>query len=254
MTVAERLKGRGTVLLVCSADDILPGAPPPHRDAAWRQLSELGVDVLLRSRVEEVREVAGLEEDIRPGRRYRVAVAGETLREERGTDLVLWTAGQRAATGSEATGEPLAPFCPLGADGRLRVEPSLRVEGSQRVFAVGDAVSGAAGGGPSADAPMTAQVAMQQAEFAAWNIWSSINGQPMVPFRYQHLGNMMGFGRDRGAVTLPLGEGITLDGELGGFVRKLAYLYRMPTNEQRVKILSNLARKVSAAASPQGGQ
>ena len=101
---------------------------------------------------------------------------------------------------------------------------------------------------------MTAQVAMQQAEFAAWNIWSSINGQPTVPFRYQHLGNMMGFGRDRGAVTLPLGEGITLDGELGGFIRKVAYLYRMPTNEQRVKILSNLARKVSAAASPQSGQ
>ena len=49
---------------------------------------------------------------------------------------------------------------------------------------------------------MTAQVAMQQAEFAAWNVWSSINGQPPVPFRYQHLGNMMGFGRDRGAVQV----------------------------------------------------
>jgi NADH:ubiquinone reductase (non-electrogenic) len=131
------------------------------------------------------------------------------------------------------------------------VEPSLCVQGLERVFAVGDAV--AAGGASLDDAPMTAQVAMQQSEVAAWNIWSCINGQPPVPFRYQHLGNMMGFGRDRGAVTLPLGEGLTLDGEVGGFVRKVAYLYRMPTNEQRLKILSNLARKVGAAArAPQG--
>jgi len=252
VTVAERLRGRGTVLLVCSGDDILSGAPRPHRDAAWKQLSALGVDVLLRSRVEGVREaIAGLDEDLRPGRRYRVAVSGEALREERGADLLLWTAGQRAATSSAETGHPLVPFCPCGPDGRILVEPSLCVQGLERIFAVGDAV--AAGDASRGDAPMTAQVAMQQSEVAAWNIWSSINGQPPVPFRYQHLGNMMGFGRDRGAVTLPLGEGLTLDGEVGGFLRKVAYLYRMPTNEQRLKILSNLARKVGAAArAPQG--
>merc|ERR1711924_369182 len=132
----------------------------------------------------------------------------------------------------------------------MGVEPSLCVQGLERVFAMGDAV--AVEGASRGDAPMTAQVAMQQAEFAAWNVWFSINGQPPVPFRYQHLGNMMGFGRDRGAVTLPLGEGLTLDGEVGGFVRKVAYLYRMPTNEQRLKIVSNLARKVGAAARAPG--
>ena len=58
----------------------------------------------------------------------------------------------------------------------------------------------------------------------------------------------------RNIMTLPLGEGLTLDGEVGGFVRKVAYLYRMPTNEQRLKIVSNLARKVGAAARAPRGQ
>lgn len=48
------------------------------------------------------------------------------------------------------------------------------------------------------------QVAFQQADYVAWNLWASINGRPLLPFKYQHLGDMMSLGRARGAVTLPL--------------------------------------------------
>lgn len=48
------------------------------------------------------------------------------------------------------------------------------------------------------------QVAFQQADYVAWNLWASINGRPLLPFKYQHLGEMMSLGRARGAVTLPL--------------------------------------------------
>ncbi len=38
------------------------------------------------------------------------------------------------------------------------------------------------------------QVAFQQADYVAWNLWAAINNRPLLPFRYQHLGDMMSFG------------------------------------------------------------
>ena len=38
------------------------------------------------------------------------------------------------------------------------------------------------------------QVAFQQADYVAWNLWSSINARPLLPFKYQHLGDMMSLG------------------------------------------------------------
>ena len=51
----------------------------------------------------------------------------------------------------------------------------------------------------------TAQVAFQQADYVAWNLWAAINRRPLLPFKYQHLGDMMSLGRSAGAVSLPLG-------------------------------------------------
>lgn len=47
-------------------------------------------------------------------------------------------------------------------------------------------------------------MAFQQADYVAWNLWASINRRPLLPFKYQHLGEMMSLGRARGAVTLPV--------------------------------------------------
>lgn len=38
------------------------------------------------------------------------------------------------------------------------------------------------------------QVAFQQADYVAWNVWSSINHRPLLPFKYQHLGEAMSLG------------------------------------------------------------
>ena len=48
------------------------------------------------------------------------------------------------------------------------------------------------------------QVAFQQADYVAWNLWACINQRPLLPFKYQHLGDMMSLGRASGAVTLPI--------------------------------------------------
>ena len=48
------------------------------------------------------------------------------------------------------------------------------------------------------------QVALQQADYVAWNLWASINGRQMLPFHYQHLGSMMSLGQLNAAVALPV--------------------------------------------------
>jgi NADH:ubiquinone reductase (non-electrogenic) len=61
-----------------------------------------------------------------------------------------------------------------------------------RVFALGDVSrgqpgndgsSGSSGSSSGGFYPATAQVAFQQADYAAWNVWSAINGRALLPFR-----------------------------------------------------------------------
>jgi NADH:ubiquinone reductase (non-electrogenic) len=194
-------------------------------------------------------------------------------------DLVLWTAGSRAAS------QPLQPF-PCDSRGQLKTDPTLRVVQHARVFALGDVSKGHSeqhtGDGSTSTSyyPATAQVAFQQADYAAWNIWAAINGRPLLPFRYQHLGDMMSLGSANAAVALPiqlpteltssiassplgnlltlaglkLGDagqqqgGVTLEGPLAQLVRRAAYLYRQPTNEQRINVAASWLQQASDAA------
>jgi NADH:ubiquinone reductase (non-electrogenic) len=39
------------------------------------------------------------------------------------------------------------------------------------------------GGREAPPLPATAQVAFQQADYVAWNLWASINGKPLLNFR-----------------------------------------------------------------------
>ena len=59
------------------------------------------------------------------------------------------------------------------------------------------------------------QVAFQQADYVAWNVWAAINGRPLLPFKYQHLGDMMSLGTINGAVSLP----ISLPGAMAGSLK-----------------------------------
>ena len=85
------------------------------------------------------------------------------------------------------------------------------------------------------------------ADYAAWNVWSSMCGRVPLPFRYQHLGDMMVLGRAAAAVALPVGD-VTLDGVPAAALRRLAYLYRMPTNEHRLAVGVHWISKAASAA------
>jgi NADH:ubiquinone reductase (non-electrogenic) len=73
----------------------------------------------------------------------------------------------------------------------LMQEPTLRICGNQRAFALGDVSRAEAEAHDDQSAPAalpaTAQVAFQQADYVAWNLWASMNGRALLPFRYLRL-------------------------------------------------------------------
>jgi NADH:ubiquinone reductase (non-electrogenic) len=158
-------------------------------------------------------------------------------------DVVAWTVGQRAVTPESW------PF-PRDSKGRIVTEDTLRVVGRSNVFALGDAAV-VASPPPSEALPSTAQVAFQQADYAAWNVWSVMSSRPLLPFKYQHLGDMMTLGKTDAAVALPLNLAV-VDGPAAAALRRAAYLYRMPTNEHRAKLAAEWIEQGARAALEEG--
>lgn len=231
VTVAERLsKSIGSkntkVSLYVSGGDLMEDFVKDSREVAKEKLAATGVTVYYNHRVEEVK-VADTD---RSDQKYLLRFKGtdEGKAKEVLTNLVLWTVGiqpvQLGFPGAQK-GDPLTS------------EPTLRVKGKEREFAMGDV----AGVG----FPATAQVAIQQADYCAWNIYAAITGRELLNFQYTHLGNLVALGSLEGTATLPLpGIGdLTLKGPVASALRKAAYIYRQPTNQQRFKVASEWLSK-----------
>ncbi|KAI7840189.1 hypothetical protein COHA_005972 [Chlorella ohadii] len=304
--VAERLRGRARIKLITSTDDILPQSPQGNRETAKRALQDKGVSILTDAQVMELRRAgapasssgSGGEEASSSFSSGYSSGSGSSsgggggedlakrlvyLRDREGqqeileADIVLWSAGQAPVTKAAAADAQRQIALPFGtnARGAMQTDATLRVLRHQRVFALGD-VAVSAGGREQPPLPATAQVAFQQADYVAWNLWAAINNKPLLSFSYQHLGDMMSLGTTSGAVTLPIpvppplsavvqsngplsqllrvagvklsgsyggsSDGVTLEGPLAAAVRRAAYLYRQPTLEQQLRVAGGWAQ------------
>lgn len=241
-TIAQRLgRGKASVTILHGGEQLMEDSPERQRNAAVKVLERRGVKIRTRFRVSSVEAAGEDASDERAGGVKLVKGREEVTSDSSMSNaedevveagLVVWTAGQAPVSG------PLVDSFPKTDRGAVEIEPTLRVRGTSRVFAIGDVVVSAASGGVETDKPLpaTAQVAFQQSDFAAWNIWSSINNLPLQNFRYQHLGDMMLLGSTDAAMT-PLGiDGLTLDGPVAAALRKVTYLYRMPTAGHAAKV------------------
>lgn len=245
-TLSERLQDKGTVQAINVDKTILPTAPPGNREASLKVLSSRKVLLLLGYFVRSIsqnNDTQSLILDLQPAER---GIENESLE----ADIVLWTVGAKPLIPQFEFRD--YPFeLPLNARGQVETDETLCVRGHPRIFAIGD--SSALRDTKGRLLPATAQVAFQQADFTGWNIWAAINDQPLLPFRFQNLGEMMTLGTNDAAVTPNFIEGLTLEGPLGHTARKLAYLIRLPTDEHRVKVgISWLAKSaVDSVASLQ---
>lgn len=217
--LADRLGDRGRVRLVELSDQILRTSTDFNRETARKALERYGIWLDLETRITHVAaDNLSLE--------YRGKV--DTIP----VDLVLWTVGTKVA-------EALEPLpCKKNDRGQLIASPTLQLDGYPDIFALGDSAENYDADGQRV--PVTAQSAFQQADYAGWNIWASLSDRPLLPFRYQHLGEMMALGTDNATLT---GMGLKLDGSLAYIARRLAYLYRMPTFDHQLRVGLNWIAK-----------
>ncbi|PPS39794.1 NAD(P)/FAD-dependent oxidoreductase [Chroococcidiopsis sp. TS-821] len=210
--LADRLQSRARIRLIEMTDQILRTSPEHNRVTASKALEARGVWIDLETSVQEVEPQA-------------IALEYKNQVDTIPVDIAIWTVGTRVA--------PVVRSLPLKQNqrGQVTTKSTLQVIDHPEIFALGDLADCRDAEGQQV--PATAQAAFQQADYVGWNVWASLTQRPLLPFRYQHLGEMMTLGTDNATFT---GLGIQLDGPLAYVARRLAYLYRMPTLGHKLKV------------------
>jgi len=202
---------RVRVRLVEMASSLLGPFDEKLRDYARAQLLDRGVDVRLNAKIEEVT----------PG--HVCLAGGDDLK----SDITVWAAG--VAASSRVSGWGL----PQGRHGRVLVGPDLRVQGQDRIFAVGDIALN-----PDDPMPQLAQPALQMGKHAAEQIVHLERKQPTGTFRYHDKGTMATIGR-RSAVV-QLAGGLRMRGTLAWLAWFALHLVYLLGGRNRASTLVNL--------------
>jgi NADH dehydrogenase len=210
--LADRIGEKGRFRLIEIADQILRTSPEFNREAAKKALDSKGVFIDLETKV------AAIDQD-------SISLEYKNQVDTIPVDLVIWTVGTKVS--------PVVKTLPLKQNQRGQITTTAQLQAIEHpdIFALGDLADSIDAEGKQV--PATAQVAFQQADYTAWNIWASLTHRPLLPFRYQPLGEMMALGIDNATLT---GLGVQLDGSFAYLARRLAYLYRLPTLNHQLKV------------------
>jgi NADH dehydrogenase len=194
-------------VLVDAAPKILPEIPRRLGEYAARQLQARGVEIHVATTLESY---DGREAVLSNG----VRVPARTL---------VWTAGVRPS--------PLLAelALPLDERGRVLVDTTLRVEGRENVWALGDCAAVVNTRAPGTFDPPTCQHALRQARCLARNL----HARPR-PYGYRMLGQVATLGRHKGIAEIP---GLRLRGFLGWWVARTYHLYQLPLFSRKLRVV-----------------
>ncbi|HEY8628123.1 MAG TPA: NAD(P)/FAD-dependent oxidoreductase [Gaiellaceae bacterium] len=196
-------------VLVDAAAKILPEIPTRLGDYAAAQLAKRGVDIRTGTTLDRVEPHAATLSD------------GEKLL----THTVVWTAGVKA-------NPLLSQFgLPLDERGRVVVDSTLRVEGMQNVWALGDGARVPNEATPGQPDPPTCQHALRQARRLAKNLRGEAK-----PYRYRMLGQVATLGRYKGIADV---LGVRLRGFPGWWVTRTYHLYQLPLLSRKLRVVTD---------------
>ena len=196
-------------VLVDAAPTILPEIPRSLGGYAARQLAGRGVDIRVNTTLDSVEPHAAVLSD------------GDHIL----TSTVVWTAGVRANPMNERFG------LPLDERGRVKVEPTLQVEGHQHVWALGDGARVPNLATPGEFDPPTCQHALRQARRLAKNLAGERKS-----YKYRMLGQVATLGRYKGIAQVP---GALLRGFPGWFVTRTYHLYQLPLLTRKLRVVAD---------------
>ena len=199
------------VRLVEMAPSLLGPFHEKLREYARVKLLARGVDVKLNTRIGEV-----------TANQVRL-VDGEDLP----SDITVWAAGVAATQAVSGWG------LPQGKGGRIVVGPDLRVQGQDRIFAVGDIAVN-----PDDPTPQLAQPALQMGRHAAAQIVRLEGKSATAPFSYHDKGMMATIGRR--CAVVQLAGGLRIRGTLAWLAWFALHLVYLLGGRNRVSALINL--------------
>ena len=209
--LADRLGEKGRIRIIDRGNQILKDSTDFNRKTA--------IEALEKNKVWQ-----DLETDIERVEADSISLVYKGQVDTIPVDMVLWTVGYRVSE--------LIKKLPLEQTerGLLKIEPTLLVKGRDDIFALGDAADSYDDGKPL---PANAQVAFQQSDYCAWNLWALATNRPLLSFRYQPLGEIMTLGTDNATIN---GLGLKLNGPMAYITRRLVYLYRLPTLKHQLTV------------------
>jgi NADH dehydrogenase len=196
-------------VLADKAPRILPEIPTRLGEYAAAQLAGRGVDIKVNTTLERVEPHAAVFSD------------GDRVL----TSTFVWTAGVRA-------NPQLAELdLPLDDKGRVKVDPELRVEDRENVWALGDCARIVNAATPDRPDPPTSQHALRQARRLAKNL----AGRPR-PYSFRMLGQVATLGRHKGIAEV---LGLRFRGFLGWFITRTYHLYQLPLLSRKLRVVTD---------------
>ena len=143
------------------------------------------------------------------------------------TATFVWTAGNEPAP---LVGRLVAK----GGNAALATDRTLRIEGFDDIWAVGDC---ARIPDPDLDGqwcPPTAQHALRQGRLAADNLVAKLDGHPLRPFRFRSLGMLVILGHNTAAAEI---RGLRFAGLFAWLLWRGIYLTKLPGFEKKLRVL-----------------
>jgi NADH:ubiquinone reductase (H+-translocating) len=199
-------------ILVEARDRVMPEIPPSLAQFATRELRGRGIEIRTSTTLDEVTETTARLSD------------GEVVP----TRTVAWTAGVKP--------HPVIAELnlPLDQHGRIRTDRTMRVEGFDNVWAIGDRAAVPDPAKLDQPSPPTAQHAIRQGRRVARNVAASIGTGRVRPFTYKTLGVFVDMGRGE-AVASTLG--IKWRGAPAWWLARTYHLAMMPGVKRKLRLL-----------------
>ncbi|MCW2983800.1 MAG: NAD(P)/FAD-dependent oxidoreductase, partial [Conexibacter sp.] len=199
-------------ILVEARDRVMPEIPAPLADFAMRQLRGRGIAIRTSTTLDRVTA-------------DEAVLSGD---EAIPTRTLVWTAGVKP--------HPVIPRLglPLDAQGRIKVERTLRVEGFEEVWALGDAAAVPDPAKKGQATPPTAQHAIRQGKLAGHNVAAAIGSGKVKPFTFKTKGVFVDMGQGQAVATT---LGIRWRGLLAWWLARSYHLAMLPGTKRKWRLL-----------------
>jgi NADH dehydrogenase len=200
-------------ILVEARDRVMPEIPPDLADFATRELRGRGIAIRTSTTLESVTA----DEATLSG--------GEVIP----TRTLVWTAGVKPSPVIARLG------LPLDAQGRIKVDATLRVDGHDEIWALGDAAAvpdpAKKGKMPT---PPTAQHAIRQGKLAGHNVAASIGTGRVKRFKFKTKGVFVDMGQGQAVATT---LGLKWRGVPAWWLARSYHLAMLPGTKRKWRLL-----------------